>query len=294
MKTILVSTSSLWNCGDDFIRRGLFDLMKLRPLVPTIWWNRAYGVAPTFANDLRVNLPATDYILIAGTPEWVDRNEELYRYSLRHDVPISLVGVGLRGCIRLASQARLLERVAESGLVEVCLARDRVALGFLRDCGFKDVGMTLDPAFFMQPLSTERTHNILCWRDIARRGPRPLGRPLPWLHWMSRGKRRSKRMALMYNRLMREVFSSMAEPKIVTVHDNREISIAEQLFGPERVLLHRLQGTSKGILDGYELRRFTDPRRHRGSYPWSSLPSDLCKHEGRCCSEQRGAVKSSR
>lgn len=235
MKTILVSTSSLWNCGDDFIRRGLFDLMKLRPLVPTIWWNRAYGVAPTFANDLRVNLPATDYILIAGTPEWVDRNEELYRYSLRHDVPISLVGVGLRGCIRLASQRRLLERVAESGLVEVCLARDRVALGFLRDCGFKDVGMTLDPAFFMQPLSTERTHNILCWRDIARRGPRPLGRPLPWLHWMSRGKRRSKRMALMYNRLMREVFSSMAEPKIVTVHDNREISIAEQLFGPERV-----------------------------------------------------------
>jgi len=235
MKTILISTSSLWNCGDDFIRKGLLDLMGLRPLIRTVWWNRAYGVTPTFANDIHVNLRATDYILIAGTPEWLDRNEELYRYALRHGLPISLVGVGLRGCMKSASQRKLLQDVAQSGLVEVCLVRDRVALNFLRECGFKNADLMLDPAFFMKPLSNTKTHHALCWRNIAQPRPALFRRPLPFAYWMWRGRGRSERRSSMYNRFMQAVFAAMAEPKIVIVHDNREIRPAERLFGTDRV-----------------------------------------------------------
>ncbi len=235
MNTILISTSSLWNCGDDFIRQGLLDLLNLQPLIPTLWWNRAPGVTPTFANDLSANLRAANYILIAGTPEWLDRNEALYTHALQHDTPMALIGVGLRGCSRRASQRRLIEKVAQSSLVEVCLARDPVALEFLRASGFKDVELMPDPAFFMKPLDKEKKHNILCWRDIRRPRPSHLRQPLRWAHWVCRGKRMGTTVAIPYDKLMQSVFFAMAEPKIVVVHDNREIHVAERLFGSDHV-----------------------------------------------------------
>ena len=67
MKTLLLSTSSLWNCGDDFIREGVMELMQFRPDVRILWWNRGYGITDTYANDLRINLPHVDYVILAGT-----------------------------------------------------------------------------------------------------------------------------------------------------------------------------------------------------------------------------------
>lgn len=237
MKTLLISTTSLWNCGDDFIRKGILDLLQLRPYTRTLWWNRGYGITDTFANDLEVNLRAADYILIAGTPEWIDKTERLYQHSLRNGTPLALVGVGLRGCIRNRSQRKLLERVADSGLVQVCMARDRIAVDFLQKLGFKDVELILDPAFFMKPLPIKQRNNILGWRDIGIgiSGPRMWRRPINWVKWRMKGRIVWKRRTNTYNKLMQEVFSAMPEPKLVMVHDNREIDTAEQLFGKDRV-----------------------------------------------------------
>jgi len=45
----------------------------------------------------------------------------------------------------------------------------------------------------------------------------------------------SSRLRAEFNRLMVEIFSIMPEPKMVTVHDNREVQEAEKLFGSEYV-----------------------------------------------------------
>lgn len=235
MKTLLISTTSLWNCGDDFIREGLLELMQLNPYVRTLWWNRAYGITDSFANDLAVNLRAADYVLIAGTPEWIDRTYRLYLHCLRYEIPLSLVGVGLRGGIKNAWQRRLMERLATSGLVEVCTARDQVAADLLRRLGFKDVQLTLDPAFFIRPLPGQRINSILCWRDISRPNRRPWSRPGTWLKWKLGGAPVPKECVKQYDRLMKDVFSAMPDPKLVMVHDNREIDRAEALFGPDLV-----------------------------------------------------------
>ena len=73
MKTVLMSTSSLWNCGDEFIRNGVLNLLNLKPDVRTIWWNRAYGVRSAFANDINLNVRHCDYFIIAASPSWMDR-----------------------------------------------------------------------------------------------------------------------------------------------------------------------------------------------------------------------------
>ena len=202
MKTLLISTTNLWNCGDDFIREGLLELMRLKPYVRTLWWNRAYGITDTFANDLTVNLRAADYVLIAGTPEWINMTHRLYLHCLRYGIPLSLIGVGLRGGIKNVWERQLMERLATSGLVEVCTARDQVAAEFLRSLGFKDVQLTLDPAFFIRPLPGQRINSILCWRDISRHNRRPWSQLGTWLKWKLGRTPVPKECVKQYNRLI--------------------------------------------------------------------------------------------
>jgi len=67
MKTVLLGTTSLWNCGDDFIREGVLELLQLKSGVRTLWWNRGYGIKNAYANDLDTNLPLIDYFIAAST-----------------------------------------------------------------------------------------------------------------------------------------------------------------------------------------------------------------------------------
>ncbi len=235
MKTLLLSTSSLWNCGDDFIRKGLLNLMRIRPDVRMLWWNRAYGSTDTYANDLDLNLRLSDYILLAGTPEWVLKNERIYEHCLAQGKPLSIIGVGLEGCVQNASQRRLLEKVAESGLAEVGLGRDSFAVHFLKDVGFQDVGLMPDPAFFMEPLPARNVNNILCWRNLdlrpyslagrVKRLARSMTQPIPPGYQYAPAANTAA-----YNEAMVAIFEQLPEPKFVTVHDNREIEPAEHLF----------------------------------------------------------------
>lgn len=240
MITVLLSTSSLWNCGDDFIREGLLELLQFKPDVRIVWWNRGYGIANGYANDLDVNLPLMDYFIVAGTPQWIYKNERIYRHCLKRQIPLSIIGVGMRNIVS-KSHYRLMKQVAKSGLCEVAFARDKVAFVTLKELGFSNVHLTPDPAFFMPSLNGEKKVNILGWRDqfnydydptLLYRHPLRLAKTqlIKWLKREDRAKMRRK-----YNNLMLQVFSKMARPKTVIVHDNREINEAENLFGAEYV-----------------------------------------------------------
>jgi polysaccharide pyruvyl transferase len=240
MKTVLLSTSNLWNCGDDFIREGLLELLQLKPDVRVLWWNRGYGIGKRYANDLKVNLPLVDYFIVAGTPQWVLKNEEVYRYCLKKKIPLSIIGVGTRSAIS-KPHVELMQKVAASGLCEIALARDPIAYQSLIEFGFEDVDLMLDPAFFMRPLINNNKLNILCWRYqysydfdpyLLLHYPHKLLR-LQQIRWLDR--RKSSKLRQLYDACMVETFANMPEPKIVIVHDNREINIAEKLFGVSNV-----------------------------------------------------------
>ena len=240
MKTILLSTSSLWNCGDDFIREGVLEILGLKADVRVLWWNRGYGISSSFANDLKTNLPLMDYFIMAGTPEWVYKNERIYEYCLKNSIPLSIIGVGTIGlfCNR---HYKLMKQVASSGLCELALARDEAALNSLRDLGFPKAKLMLDPAFFVKPLSASGKVNILGWRnqfgdnsnpDILYSHPHKFLR-IKQIQWAKRTERRQMRDE--YNRYMKDEFFSKQEPKKVIIHDNREIKEAENIFGREYV-----------------------------------------------------------
>ncbi|MCA9399433.1 MAG: polysaccharide pyruvyl transferase family protein, partial [Candidatus Omnitrophica bacterium] len=165
MKTLLLSTSSLWNCGDDFIRDGVLELLCPNDDVRTLWWNRGYGIQNAYANDLDINLALTDYFIVAGTPKWVFKNEQIYRYCLEKKIPMSLIGVGTRDLIA-KSQYDLMKKVAASGLCEVCLTRDRLAHEALKELGFSNGEMILCPCFFKPVLTKqEKKWHILSSRE---------------------------------------------------------------------------------------------------------------------------------
>jgi len=240
MKTVLLGTTSLWNCGDDFIREGVLELLQLKSGVRTLWWNRGYGIKNAYANDLDTNLPLIDYFIAAGTPEWMYKNERIYRYCLKHRIPFSIIGVGTRNIFGW-SHRNLVRKLAKSGLCEAAFARDKSAFRVLEEFGFRNKSLILDPAFFMRPLETKKTTNIFGWRDyyVESEPSFPFRYPHKWLFKQLKNKLlrgdlwgKSKED---YTKLLLELFSAMPEPKMVIVHDNREVKKAEKLFGAENV-----------------------------------------------------------
>ena len=236
MKTVLISTSSLWNCGDEFIRNGVLNLLNLKPDVRTIWWNRANEVRCAFANDLKLNIRHCDYFIVAGTPSWINSTEYIYRYCLKNNIPIAIIGAGTRGGIWNFRQKGLLRKLSKSGLVEVCMVRDEFALNTLREYGFDNATLILDPAFFVTPLAVDNRVNILGWRDYTipeKEKLRDYAKRA--IERMSGSHREIRSFAAWYDRFMQEVFHQLPSPKLVVVHSNREIEKAEELFGEEYV-----------------------------------------------------------
>jgi len=217
---VLLSTTNGWNAGDDWIREGLLRALRFRSDVDTVWWNRGWGIERTYANAPGVNLPLVDYVIMVGTPEWVDQNEILYDYAVKNDIPIALLGVGRNGCYRKDRHAAMMGRVAASGLVEVAIARDKIAHKLLRRFGIPSQVMC-DPAMFKTPVTPPGGPYTVCgWRTLLEMEP---GRPAPF------GKAGPLEYALMaaWER------SDPAARRMV-VHDNREIIPAEGLFGRVR------------------------------------------------------------
>jgi len=224
MRTVLLSTSSLWNCGDDWIREGLLRCLNLKPDVRTLWWNRGWGIRSMFANSLKVNLELSDYIIMAGTPEWIDRNEAIYRHCMSAQKPIALLGVGRTGGFLNDEHSTLMAAVARAGIVDIAITRDNIAPRYLDAWGIDSVTMC-DPALFCKPLGGDRDLNIIGYRGMGL-GPNDGNR-----HHVLRDGGPSKQL----DDAMVAAFEAMDGPKVVTVHDNREIRAAEELFGPEYV-----------------------------------------------------------
>jgi len=270
MKTVLISTTCLWNCGDDFIREGILELLQLKPNVRVLWWNRGYGIKNAYTNSLDINLPLIDYFIVAGTPEWLYKNEHIYRYCINKRIPISIIGVGTRNVFGRMHR-NLLKEIAKSGLCEVAMSRDKDAAHVFKELKFQNTGIILDPAFFMKPLIANKTINILTWRGYFIEDE-PFFRfryPHKWIYRQLNIKIRSRKMGAVlkenYNNLMKKIFRAMPEPKEVLVHDNYEIQKAEELFETKNVFYST---------DYREMfKRYSSSRIYVGSRIHGAIPS---------------------
>lgn len=241
MKTLLVSTSSLWNCGDDFIREGVMNLLQLKDKVRVLWWNRGYGIPSKYANDLDINLEHMDYFLAAGTPQWLFKNEKIFEYCLHNQISFSLIGVGTDNR-KSSTHNKLLEKLSESNLCELAWARDARAYQTLSNFDFSPK-LIPDPCFFKPMEKPISKYNILTWRDRFKFDLDPnllTSFPKYWLkaqynrlvnsYFKDRDKSRKR-----YNNYFLNIFEKLNSPKLVIVHDNREIKKAEKIFGSENV-----------------------------------------------------------
>jgi len=269
---VLISTSSLWNCGDEFIRNGVMNLLNLKPDVSTIWWNRAKGVRSAFANNLKLNIQHCDYFVVAGTPVWIERIEYIYRYCLKNSIPIALIGVGSRGGIWNFRQKDLLRKLSRSGLVEVCMVRDTDALAVLKKYGFDDATLILDPAFFVRPLTSHGNVSVLGWRDYkVPEKVRLKDYAKRTVERITGNHKEIVSFTEWYDRFMQDIFHRLPDPKLIVVHDNREIQRAEELFGKEHVFYST---------DYREIfRAYSDAARYIGSRIHGAVPSFI---QGAC------------
>lgn len=229
MKTVLLSTSACWNCGDDWIREGLLHALQLRPDVRQLWWNRGYGIGNEYQNSLAVNLPLVDYVIMAGTPEWIDKNEDVIRWCIRKKIRMAFLGIGRTGGYIPKRHRKLVRKLVGSGLVEIAIPRDKIAYELLKQMGFHPRQPLADPGLFNPPLQVLprgeiaqqdlRDLSIVCWRGIGSPSA------VESYELTDTGNRRRMNSALL------EAYQELPEPKIVVVHENREVAPAEELFG---------------------------------------------------------------
>ena len=240
MPNVLISTTALWNCGDDFIREGVLRLLKLKAECNQIWWNRGFGIESKYSNDLEYNLSFADYIVIAGTPQWMMLNERLFEVALKRSLPVAIIGVGTNGIVSQRHK-RLLSEIATKGLCEIASARDRNGLNALKNAGLCLAKQIIDPAYFCETLQLQQEYSVFGWRDfnIVTSDPRFIRFfPLKWLklkqqHLLNINARQKK--VSCYDQVMVDAFNKTRGPKVVLVHDNRELDRAVTLFGAKNV-----------------------------------------------------------
>ncbi len=112
---ILFSTTRQWNCGDEFIRFGIRNLLEslgaeYNPVIynrhPSITpqkYNRKHPwsfrkLNPHRDNSFILDDPkAIDYVILAGSPEWAwgQRSSNLHRFILDNKLRCAFLGVGI-------------------------------------------------------------------------------------------------------------------------------------------------------------------------------------------------------
>lgn len=186
----LVNTSYGWNLGDDLIREGVINLLRLSGK-PMVFINRAdvrcNGASRPLWKVLG-NMPSPDELcrnakafIVAGTPAWLGGAQEFYQASLEHNVPIYIVGVGMK---QWAGDRHLLAKCKP--LIKGATVRDRFAQRFLRGRGIR-ANWFPDPAFHANYPASEKQLSLVVnyraeggngvfgdgldkyWRKIAKR-----------------------------------------------------------------------------------------------------------------------------
>jgi len=158
MKTVVYSTTTAWNVGDDYIRAGV-ELLVDEALgeTPSVMLHdrnpRMSGQHFTAPNATAnrmfdgIGLRGVDLIVIAGTPDWGKSNAELYRKAAELNIPIWFIGIGGVSDAHLAEHVvacpeavRALERA------EVVIARDDLARLYAQRFASVDVRVLPCPA----------------------------------------------------------------------------------------------------------------------------------------------------
>jgi hypothetical protein len=212
-----------------------------------------------------------DYFIVAGTPEWMYRNEDIYKYCLKHDIPISLIGVGTKN-IFTSSHRKLMTKLSRSNLCEIALCRDKPAYDIFSEYKFANIEIILDPAFFMPPVvrQTADLVNIVNWQKIYFGKKHPnLMYDYPLIYLKNRlmftaSESSLKRIKNNYDKYMQKIFAALPGPKLVVVHENHEVEEANRLFGKEHVFFSTDYNL---ILDKYACANFVYSSRIHGAIP---------------------------
>lgn len=142
----VVSTTTGWNVGDDIIRQGVFNLTGIDPdRDAVVYYDRCVigdSYPPRFiANEKRNAVPDmirdANGLILAGTPEWANFQENLWRQAGIWRKPIHVVGVGFH------QEPPLIDY---KSLIQTCTVRDNLAKDYLKKNGY-EAKLFLDPAF---------------------------------------------------------------------------------------------------------------------------------------------------
>lgn len=164
---IIISTTTGWNCGDDYIRQGVLSIMNIDlDRCNLIYWDRRPDSARTHGNDQQAMLDLADAVIIAGTPEWLGKTSELYKLASAKGLPIALVGVGMDGAPRGDFEDVAFANAAKH--VKFAMARDEVALKKLKALGVTNAFIGPDPAFLAPYQVPDDEFHTICWRHLWR------------------------------------------------------------------------------------------------------------------------------
>jgi len=188
----LINTTYGWNLGDDLIREGVINLLgiqnKSKVFVNRCQLRAGSGFTPMWKSQRNMCSPRelvehASGLVVAGSPEWVRFFEEFYEVAIEHNLPIYLVGVGMR-CVAKRDLI-LLDRVKH--LVCGATVRDRHAAVTLKEVGIPCKWFP-DPAFSADyPIPESKRYGLVvnyraaggngehearddfdyCWREIA-------------------------------------------------------------------------------------------------------------------------------
>lgn len=165
MKNILISTTCNWNIGDEVIRKGVENLLRLK--MP----KSKYNFIPYNRNpDLFVDYPQIRYprentignywtsvpknidaIVLAGSPEWTGQPlEPIYRHVRAENTPLLALGVGysFKG-LKLSSVEK---NAWENESNAITFRAKEVANEFEKITGRKEQHLTCPSVFAIDPL----------------------------------------------------------------------------------------------------------------------------------------------
>jgi len=212
----LINTSYGWNAGDDFIREGVLDLLGIRD-ESKIFVNRNQvrtgdELRPLW--QVQRNSCDPDYlakhakgIVISGSPEWVKFFEGFYEAAISYNLPIYLVGVGMRAVGE--EQLDLLRRVKH--LVRGATVRDKYAASTLARAGIPHEWFP-DPAFSAHyEIPANKRYRLV-------------------VNYRANGGNGQTEMLADFDPYWKEIACSIGPIDLVTVHEEVEYNRAKEIF----------------------------------------------------------------
>jgi hypothetical protein len=145
---ILISTTTHWNPGDDFIREGIFNLLPELRRHNVQYHDRSPRVPE---KHFERNAAWCDLYIHAGTPDWLHKHDAEYRLLQELDKPYAFIGVGNPGGNqRFELYKNWLVPTLTSPLCLAVIVRDPSTSAVLTEWGIPHEHLPC-PAYFLFP-----------------------------------------------------------------------------------------------------------------------------------------------